>query len=221
MYLLRQTSEQFLDKVALCHIQCFPNSFGIRLSFNYTKRSLEWFLVGENRFLFHIESDNKVIGYCGGFRSSFAGDGSTSSMLQYAIREAMEGLIKKPYLLFHPDVLKRYPLIFRNIFRISFNSKKNTSVNYDNTKIGLVVIGVHPDYRGKGVFDLLMKNFEQESQKRDASKITLSVKASNLRAIAAYKKAGWQIDAETKKDINMFKIMPLSSKRKLVINREW
>jgi len=67
------------------------------------------------------------------------------------------------------------------------------------------VIAVHPDYRGKGVFELLMKNFEEESKKRGAGKITLSVKASNARAIAAYRKSGWQIASQTKKDIDILK----------------
>jgi ribosomal protein S18 acetylase RimI-like enzyme len=52
-----------------------------------------------------------------------------------------------------------------------------------------------------------MKNFEEESKKRGAAKITLSVKSSNARAIAAYKKSGWQISSQTKKDIDMFKMI--------------
>ncbi|HXL55567.1 MAG TPA: GNAT family N-acetyltransferase [Chitinophagaceae bacterium] len=188
---------------------CFPDSFSTRLGFNFTKRSLEWFLIAENRFLFHIESENQVIGYCGGFKSSFIGDGSTSGMLQYGMREAIQGLIRKPYLLFNPHLLKRYPLIFRNIYKRVFNSKENipTNINYDNSKIGLVVIGVHPDYRGKGIFELLMQNFQEECKKRNVTKMTLSVKASNARAIAAYKKAGWQIASQTKKDMDMYKIL--------------
>src|SRR6266487_409523 len=139
MYKLYQTSQQVLDKIALCHMACFPDSFSTRLGFNFTKRSLEWFLIAENRFLFHIESENQVIGYCGGFKSSFIGDGSTSGMLQYGMREAIQGLIRKPYLLFNPHLLKRYPLIFRNIYKRVFNSKENipTNINYDNSKIGL------------------------------------------------------------------------------------
>jgi len=180
----------------------------------YLVKTFEWFLVAENRFLFHIESGNEVIGYCGGFKSLYVGDGSTSGMLQYAMKEAMKGLIRRPYLLFHPDLLKRYPLIFKNIYKRVFNSKKNITptIHHDSAKIGLVVIGVHPDYRGKGVFELLMQNFEEECKKRNVTRITLSVKASNARAIAAYKKAGWQIASETKKDMDMFKIMPPSSK---------
>jgi len=152
-----------------------------------------------------------VIGYCGGFKSTFPGDGSTSGMLQYAMKEAIMAIIKKPHLIFHQELRRRYPLIAKNIFRKIFRNKRIEMTAIDhvtpNSKIGLVVIGVHPDYRGKGVFELLMKNFEEESKKRGAEEITLSVKSSNARAIAAYKKSGWQIASQTKKDIDMFKII--------------
>jgi ribosomal protein S18 acetylase RimI-like enzyme len=198
-----------LKKISECHRDCFANSFSTKVGNAYIKKTFEWFLVAENRFLFHIEFDNKVIGYCGGFKSCFIGDGSTSGMLQYAMKEAIQGLVRKPYLLFHPDLFKRYPLIVKNIYRRVFNSKKNSpiSIGYDNSKIGLVVIGVHPDYRGKGCFELLMQQFESECKQRGVTKITLSVKTSNARAIAAYKKAGWQIASQTKKDMDMFKML--------------
>src|SRR6266536_4862836 len=209
MFRLVKTLPSDLTKISECHRNCFVNSFSTKVGNAYTKKTLEWFLIAENRFLSHIESDNHLVGYCGGFKSLYVGNGSTSGMLQYAMKEAMKGLIRKPYLLFHPDLLKRYPLIFKNIFERIFNSKKNipAAIHYDNVKIGLVVIGVDPDYRGKGIFELLMQNFEEECKKRNVTRITLSVKASNARAIAAYKKVGWQIASQTKKDMDMFKMM--------------
>jgi ribosomal protein S18 acetylase RimI-like enzyme len=208
MYRLEQTQSSHIRDISICHLKCFPSSLSSRLGLLYLDKTFGWFIASENRFLFHFESGKKVIGYCGGFRSSFVGDGSTSGMLQYAMREALHALIKKPWLLLHPDLLKRYPLIIRNIYKKISGSQKNiATIICDNSKIGLVVIGVHPDYRGKGVFELLMQNFEEECKKRDAAKITLSVKASNARAIAAYKKAGWQIASASEKDINMFKVL--------------
>jgi ribosomal protein S18 acetylase RimI-like enzyme len=209
MYRLQRTQLSQIRDVAICHQKCFPDSFSSKLRNSYLTKTFEWFLAADNRFLFHIESHNQIIGYCGGFKSSFPGDGSTSGMLQYAMKEAMKGLIRKPHLLFHSDLMRRYPLIIKNIYKRIFKSKKNIPpiIYCDNVKIGLVVIAVHPDYRGKGVFELLMKNFEEESKRRGAAQITLSVKSSNTRAIAAYKKSGWQIALQTKKDIEMFKTL--------------
>ncbi|HXL58021.1 MAG TPA: hypothetical protein VN958_17285, partial [Chitinophagaceae bacterium] len=98
MYRLEQTQPSRVRDIAISHQQCFPSSFSSRLGLLYLVKTFEWFLVAENRFLFHIESGNEVIGYCGGFKSLYIGDGSTSGMLQYAMKEAMKGLIRRPYL---------------------------------------------------------------------------------------------------------------------------
>jgi len=210
MYKLCQTLHSHLKDMASCHKTCFNDSLSSKLGKKYIKKSLEWFLVNENRFLFHIECNNKIIGYCGGFRSLYIGDGSTSGMLQYAMPEAIKGIIRKPYLLFHPELIKRYPLIFKNIRRRIFKTKKNIPVTHHNcneSKIGLVVIGVLPEYRGKGCFELLMQQFEEECKKRNADKMILSVKAANARALAAYKKAGWETSSRTKNGVEMFKMV--------------
>lgn len=211
MFRLIPSTPLDLEKISECHKRCFANSFSTRAGNAYIKKTLEWFLVAENRFLFHIEYSNKVIGYCGGFKSAYRGDGSTSGMLQYAMKEAIRGVIKKPYLLFHPELIKRYPLIFRNLLRKILPAKKinHSAAEQDNSNpaIGLVVIGVHPDYRGKGCFELLMQHFEDECKKRNSLKAALSVKASNTRAIAAYKKAGWQIATQSENGIDMFKTL--------------
>lgn len=211
MFRLIQSTQLDLEKISACHKQCFANSFSTKAGNAYIKKTLEWFLIAENRFLFHIECDNKVIGYCGGFKSAYIGDGSTSGMLQYAMKEAIRGVLKKPYLLFYPELIKRYPLIFRNLFKKIFRTKKiNRPVaqhDNSNSPIGLVVIGVHPDYRGKGCFELLMQHFEEECKKRNTEKAALSVKTSNTRAIAAYKKAGWQIASQSENGIDMFKML--------------
>jgi len=211
MYRLEPTQPSQIKDIGICHLKCFPSSFSSKLGLKYINKSFEWFLTNENRFLFHIECDNKVVGYCGGFRSSYHGDGSTSGMLQYAMPEAIKGIIKRPYLLFHPEFVKRYPLVLKNIWRRIYKSRKSipsiNNYNSNDAKIGLVVIGVLPEYRGKGCFELLMQQFEKESKNRKAEKITLSVKATNARAIAAYKKAGFQIATQTRKGVEMFKVI--------------
>src|SRR4051794_12146297 len=126
MYQLRETELSTIREIAICHQECFPNSFSSKLRNSYLTKTLEWFLAGKNRFLFHIEFQNQVIGYCGGFQSLSPGDGSTSGMVQYAMKEAIQGFIRKPHLLFHPEVIRRYPLIIKNIYKRVFKAKKNT-----------------------------------------------------------------------------------------------
>src|SRR4051812_5611385 len=93
---LSNTRHDHLTAVAKCHMLCFPESFSTQLGLNYVRKTFEWFLVDDNRFLFHIESAGQVIGYCGGFVSKGVGDGSSSGMVQHAFKEAVLGIAKKP-----------------------------------------------------------------------------------------------------------------------------
>ncbi|MEP7319839.1 MAG: GNAT family N-acetyltransferase [Panacibacter sp.] len=189
---------------------CFPNSFSTKLGSSFTEKTFEWFLAAENRFLFHIKDGEQVAGYCGGFIARFAGDGSTSGMMQYAMKEAAIGILKKPWLFFNKEVLPFYPLIIKNIGRKVFANKNvatpsSVIIEPIEKKAGLVVIGVHPAYRGKGIFEMLMNEFEQESNKRQITQMYLSVKKDNSRAVNAYKKAGWFIVKEHTLSLEMSK----------------
>jgi GNAT superfamily N-acetyltransferase len=211
MYQLKSTSPEQLNSLAICHMASFPDSFGTKLGFKYTKKSLEWFLAGDNRFLFHIVNEDKVIGYCGGFQSTGLGDGSTSGMMQYAMNQAAIGMLKKPWLFFNKDVVKFYPLIIKNIFKKIIEKKRKAiaanKIGNKTNVVGLVVIGVHPAERGKGYFELLMEHFEEICKQRNVSKMILSVKASNTRAIGAYERTGWLTGMQTSKAIEMYKMI--------------
>ena len=213
MYLNLQicnSSRNHLDRLADCHMHCFPDSFATKLGKGYVRKTLDWFLVSDNRLLFHIEIDNQIAGYCGSFIPSGFGDGSSSGMLQHAFKEAVTGMLKKPWLLFNKEIVDFYPFIIKNIRQKIFGKKKLTrtkidmNVNYQS-HVGLVVIGVEPKFRGSQVFPELMKYFEAEAIKAEIFTCKLSVKKDNERAIRAYKKFGWFIAEEHAKTFVMEK----------------
>lgn len=197
-----------IPSIANCHVACFPNSLSGKLGLKYVIKTFEWFLAENNRFLFHIENEGKVVGYCGGFISRGLGDGSSSGMLQHAFKEAVIGIIKKPWLAFHPEVRAMYPFVFRNVQNFFSTKKKSFTPAQENQgKLsGLVVIGVHPQYRGTGIFDGLMLHFFEESKRLGAIGSKLSVKRTNARGINAYKKFDWEIIEEHDKTIVLKKI---------------
>lgn len=203
---IQLSTPNHLNKIALCHKVCFQNSFAAKIGLAYIQKTLEWFLTDNNKFLFFIEKDNMVVGYCGGFLSKGVGEGSSSSMLQYAFKEAVVGVIKKPWLLLHKDIIKLYPLIFRNIKNKIFKKKQQTILQPHKEKlVGLVVIGVHPNYRGTGIFDDLMQYFFKKAKELSNEGAKLSVKKNNDRAIKAYQKYGWQIKEELKDTLVLVK----------------
>jgi ribosomal protein S18 acetylase RimI-like enzyme len=55
------------------------------------------------------------------------------------------------------------------------------------------VIGVHPEFQGKGVGDQLLKAFEQKSIALGYRRMSLTVLTNNSKAINAYKRNGWRV----------------------------
>jgi ribosomal protein S18 acetylase RimI-like enzyme len=196
---LYNSLHKHISDIADCHIMCFPNSLSVKLGKAYVKKTFEWFLVEEKRFLFHVQLPNdSIIGYCGGFVPKGLGDGSSSGMLQYAFKEAFWGLCKKPWLLFHAEVRPMYPFLYKNIKKRFLDPKKQTIITQtehsDRTEYaGLVVIGVHPNHQGTGVYQQLMSEFIAECERRQLRGGMLSVKKNNKRGIAAYTKMNWKI----------------------------
>jgi len=196
--LINSTSNDLLN-IAQCHKQCFKRSLSSKLGLLYIKKTFEWFLNSPNRFLFHIANDDGVIGYCGGFTPQFIGDGSTSGIIQYAMRQAIVGVALHPWLLFNNEVIEMYPLIFKNVQK-KLSAKKakiiTRPVESFDRRVGLVVIGVHPGHRGLGVFQNLMHEFELRAANQGIYKLSLTVKKDNIGAIKAYTKQGWFVTNE-------------------------
>jgi ribosomal protein S18 acetylase RimI-like enzyme len=51
---------------------------------------------------------------------------------------------------------------------------------------------IHPDYRGRGLFQTLMNHLELEAKQQGVCEIRLYVERNNARAIRAYDKAGFE-----------------------------
>lgn len=187
-----------LNQLVQCHCNCFPNSLSTKLGKAYVAKTIEWFLADKQRFLFHVEDDEMIAGYCGGFIPKGIGDGSSSGMLQYGFKEAVMGVMVKPWLIFNNEVKAVYPFIFRNIKRKIFRDNSATIIAPEkpaeySISAGLVVICVEPLYRGTAVFKILMQRFDSIVKNFNIGKASLSVKIENTRAVNAYKKVGWKI----------------------------
>jgi|APTNR8051073442_1049403.scaffolds.fasta_scaffold02574_2 ribosomal protein S18 acetylase RimI-like enzyme len=185
-----------IEKIAICHRAAFPKSLSSALGLDYVKVMLMWYLSTEQTFLFYIEESGNCIGYCGGMiRKATGGYGSASSMAQFSFRAAVKGFLKKPWLLFHPEVRGKYRFIFRNIVnrfkKVTPNLNPGRRISNIEPTASLVVIGVKPAYQGKGYGSMLLQEFERITLERGLKKMLLSVRTDNVQAIKSYSKNGW------------------------------
>jgi ribosomal protein S18 acetylase RimI-like enzyme len=117
-------------------------------------------------------------------------------MIQFAFKEAVVGFLKRPWLLFHPEVRGHWPLMLRNMARkLGWRPQHPAVVEQPKStpapSMGLVVIGVAPEARNQGVGQVLLAEFERRARQHGAEQAHLSVKKSNPQAHRAYEKAGW------------------------------
>lgn len=173
---------------------------------------LSFYIEDRRGLLFHIEENNKVIGYCGGLRRNEPGrPGSATSMIQFTFGSLLVNLLRKPWLVFHYEIISNIPLIARNLklrFLRSKKSSRSASVVTDSgfvPSLGLVVIGVSPEYQGKGYGSVMLGEFEERARKEGFTMIHLSVRKDNIQAINAYKRNGWLVAHEGKKELSMYK----------------
>lgn len=195
-YKIEKTSQEDLKYLQICHKNAFPDSLGAKLGAKFRSKMLEWYVVNERGVLFHIRENDNIIGYCGGVITKKSGlGGAASNITQYAFNVFLLSFLKRPWLIFHKESIKKISLIKKNIL-IKLGFKKindKLDIKNFNPFWGLVVIGVDKRHQGKGVGSLLLKHFEILAIEDKVSMISLTVLSENVQAIKAYKKNNWKI----------------------------
>lgn len=213
MRAVRNATFADLKTISECHRKAFPRALSSAMGTRYLCKMLEWYLVDDRAFLFLVEENGVCCGYCGGLKfdgsSSF---GSASSMIQHSFGAAVRTFVLRPWLLFHSEFLSKYRLVGRNLFkrvsrilgiRPTDFPKRNQSLPEPHA--GLIVIGVHPDFQGKGYGSVLLTEFEIRAAAFGFERLHLTVKRDNYRAIKAYERNGWVITSSNHKSTSMQK----------------
>ncbi|MFN4299831.1 MAG: GNAT family N-acetyltransferase [Thermaurantimonas sp.] len=214
MAMLRTTLPSHLPSLARCHAAAFPHSLSTALGQRYVAKMLSWYLSSDKTFIFHIEDEHgQCAGYCGGIVSDGTlGTGSASGMAQHTFTAAIWAFLTHPWVLFHPEVRAKWPLLWKNILmklglrrRVHFSPEQKEKMARE-PQVGLVVIGVDPKYQGKGYGSLLLKEFERKAvEEFGIRNLQLSVLADNHKAIKAYERNGWKKHSIHGKSLSMIK----------------
>jgi len=200
-----------LPHIAQCHRKAFPKSFSSQLGQKYCEKMLEWYLSTEKAFLFHIEENNKCVGYAGGIiNDGTLSTGSSSAMTQYSFMQGVKAMMLRPWMWLHPEMRKNYGFIIRNIaMKLGLKKVKRAPIEMNNMKndpfVGLVVIGVDPNTQGKGYGSALLQEFEKRTLDLGIKKMNLTVKSQNFQAIKSYERNGWVKQKESNGSLQMIK----------------
>lgn len=209
---IRQAHESDLERIAECHISAFPESLSSALGKRYVTKMLGWYLSSEQTFLFFGEDDHRVVGYCGGMiKREATAIGSASGMAQFSFNEAVRAFLMRPWLILHPELRTKYLFIGKNIARRLTGSQRNSEIVTSSAVTSfepysaLVVIGVRVDAQGKGYGSLLLKEFENRTEKLGFRKMLLTVLTKNSQAIKSYARNGWKKTDVNSKSTTMLK----------------
>jgi ribosomal protein S18 acetylase RimI-like enzyme len=199
-----------LMRIAQCHHDVFPGSLTSRMGIPYLSKIFSWYLSTDKAFLFFVEEGRKVVGYAGGMIvDGTLAHGSASSLTQHTFNDSIKALLMRPWLFFHPEFVSRYGLFARNILTRFRNKFRKTEVRSAAKPVepyaGLVVIGVHPTFQGKGFGSAILVEFEKRTAQYGLKRMLLTVHADNAQAIASYKRNGWYTLSATPKSVSMEK----------------
>ncbi len=210
--MIQYATQTDLNKIAKCHIAAFPKSVTSLLGERVVASMLQWYLSAPNKFLFYEEENGVVQGYCGGFiMDGSDAYGSGSGMTQFGFNQAAGAFASKPWLLFHPEVRKKYKFILTNVARkLGLKKDQPMSISAPKPKdalltAGLVVIGVIPNLQQKGLGSNLQQEFERKAIEMGAKQLSLSVRKQNERAIKSYHKNGYKMKDENETSFIMVK----------------
>jgi ribosomal protein S18 acetylase RimI-like enzyme len=198
-------------EISKCQQKAFPKSLSSKLGLKFIQKMISWYILDERGILFFISDENNIVlGYCGGIITKNAKEtGAATLITQFGFNLFLGSLIKKPWLIFHTELLAKTPFLFRNILvKLGFSTfKKIGKINVEEFKPrwGLVVIGVNPDFGGLGIGTKLLLEFEHMARLDQVNEITLSVKRTNKNAITVYEKNNWKIYSSDNTSLSMKK----------------
>lgn len=177
----------------------FSKSLPVALGDRYLNKMFNWYLDNNERFLFLIKKDERCIGYCGGYLQNNRGEGPVIGSLNEGVLFLLRIILSRPWVLFHPQIIRNYNVVLKLLGKL-LTGKRKKSIQKESLKtnsssqvkrVGLVVIGVAPNYRGQGYAKKLLRKFDHKAHEIGGNLGRLSVKESNNAAIELYKLMDW------------------------------
>mgnify|MGYP002885668524 CR=1 FL=1 len=171
------------NEIAECHKKAFPLSIYNIFGNFFLIKVFKWYLINPNkRHLIYLNKGKHVSGFL-----TMKMNDDSDSFFSYIFVNLILCIFKNPLIIFN-----------KQMWRFFF--KKSNKYRYNEVRIELVSIAVHPDSQGLGVGSKLIKRFEQIAVKHFTGKMMLSVRKENKIAIDFYIKNGWILEPKFNSD---------------------
>jgi ribosomal protein S18 acetylase RimI-like enzyme len=176
-----QITNATLDDVEMLvalHLQCFSEQDHIAVLFgeSFIRAAYKWFVTDSETFILVAKKYDKLIGF-----TALADKPYNAPMLRAAKKEALAGLIRRPWLAFHPELLLR-------VFRMAFPKREY----HANEKVAHIAFtAVDPHSRGLGVAKALKRESIRVCREWGMTAIVTGVRRQNLKAKAMNESAGF------------------------------
>lgn len=185
--MIRQATVEDLERIAVVHIACFPESFSSSIGVSLLKRFyLEYMNDVPELFLVCENPDGQIVGFCMGYYME-----NNRYMKRFIRHNAVAiGLTCIPRLLAGD---KR---VWKKLFP-SGKAVNWTIANHDFDDIptekqgDLLSVCILPDYRGNGYAQAMLEDFLNVLRGHDRSLCFLSVETDNRRGIRFYERNGF------------------------------
>lgn len=192
---IRRISRNDVTEVASLHREIFPDYFLSRMGQRFLELFYRQFGNETGNCGYAAESGGEFIGLV-------VGTSNPSCLFNRFYRENFKelALITAARLLqdrsIRPSLYQR-KAHFGYALKSLVSKKEPAESVHGLNKFDLMAIGVKPEFRGTGLAENLLERFCGQVRAEGAAMINLSVFQSNSRAIAFYKKCGWQLIRET------------------------
>lgn len=171
-----------LKYVANLHLTCFEGYFLSELGEKLLEKYYLSYMNENNLFVLAF-NDNQLIGFCMGYLK-----GSTAR-----IKFQKKHLLCITFRILY-NILRFNKITINKLITIFFNKKGNMNDYVPDSN--LLSICLHPEYRGQGIADEMITQFEHLLLNYNCKDYMLTVKSSNIIARKFYEKKGFTLYKE-------------------------
>ncbi len=201
--MIRQANFDDLKELAKVHIACFPDSFSTQIGGKLLSKMYAEYMMSSPELFLLAEEEGRVIGFVMGYYY-----GSENYLRRFLKKNLLFFVLKTLFLLLTGNKPSWRKLKAMTKKSSHFTEVDSTINQYKKTEIAdLLSICVLDEYRGLGIANKLIDEYERVLIDKKKKVCTLTVANINCRAISFYKKHGYAICREAEGCKTYYKVL--------------